>query len=293
MAIRSLKKLLHRLLRNYLLGSEDPQQLEFRHQGLLRLAREIDDKTRRVKARSLTPPPITSVDGGTPLGVHVQDEAAPWRTLDCLPDTIPGMITDQECQYYTWIGRFYSGRGDVVELGPWLGKSTRYILRGLKDNPRFTGRKLHVFDDFTWRASWMNNSVPAAEQLADGQDFRFLFEKYLGDLLPDVAVEQRHIISQGDGEHVRALEQWNRGPIEILYVDCGRTFEVNEGWYRLFSKSFIPGRTIILMQDWRLHREVPVQWYNQTKEFTDSKGAHLTLIHEVTQGGLAAFLFRG
>ena len=48
-----------------------------------------------------------------------------------------------------------------------------------------------------------------------------------------------------------------------------------------------------MMQDWRLHREVPVQWYNQTKQFTDSKGNQIELIHELTNGGLATFLFRG
>jgi hypothetical protein len=209
------------------------------------------------------------------------------------PDATPGMISDEECRYYSWIARYYAGIGAAVELGPWLGKSTRYILQGLRANPIFKGRKLHVVDDFIWRASWMNDKVTAAEQLPDGQDFRFLFEKYSRALLPDVVIEQRRITSHGDNDHVPPLEEWSHGPVELLYVDCGRTFEVNEAWYRLFSKSFIPDRTVIMMQDWRLHREVPAQWFNQTKLFTDSKGAQLTLIHELESGCLATFLYRG
>lgn len=46
------------------------------------------------------------------------------------------------------------------------------------------------------------------------------------------------------------------------------------------------------MQDWRLHRERPRKWYNQTKDFTD-KNPSLELIHEIKDGGIATFLYRG
>ena len=38
---------------------------------------------------------------------------------------MPGMITDEEAQYYEWIGTFYQRAGAAIELGPWLGKSTK------------------------------------------------------------------------------------------------------------------------------------------------------------------------
>jgi hypothetical protein len=47
------------------------------------------------------------------------------------------------------------------------------------------------------------------------------------------------------------------------------------------------------MQDWQLYKEQPPQPWNQTKEFTDSKGAALELVHELCDGAIGAFRFHG
>lgn len=79
----------------------------------------------------------------------------------------------------------------------------------------------------------------------------------------------------------------------MMFIDCGRTYEANQAWYAAFSSSFIPGGTLLVMQDWRLHRELPFKWYNQTLNFTEAKGEALLLIHELRDGGVGTFLFRG
>jgi hypothetical protein len=68
---------------------------------------------------------------------------------------------------------------------------------------------------------------------------------------------------------------------------------VNNSWYKYLRHSFITGRTLLMMQDWRLHRERPRKWFNQTLLFTQSKGSELELLHEVREGGLATFVFTG
>lgn len=78
-----------------------------------------------------------------------------------------------------------------------------------------------------------------------------------------------------------------------MYVDCGRTIEANKAWYRHFSPHFIPDGTLLVLQDWGTHREVPVRCYNQITQFVDSKGTALQLVHEVRGGTVATFLFRG
>jgi hypothetical protein len=50
--------------------------------------------------------------------------------------------------------------------------------------------------------------------------------------------------------------------------------------------------TLLIMQDWRAHRERPRLSYNQTMWFTTGP-PEMELIHEVSNGGLAAFLYRG
>src|SRR5262249_9380154 len=96
-----------------------------------------------------------------------------------------------------------------------------------------------------------------------------------------------------DGNEALPQLEWKGGAIEIIYIDCGRTIEANEAWWRIFASHFIPGRTLVIMQDWQLWKGQPPQWDNQTKECTDSKRAALELIHELRDGCIATFLYRG
>jgi hypothetical protein len=270
---------------------KDVQNLDLLSQQLTELTNEVNDKVRRLRAQAFQIPEILSFDNQQKLTIAVQEDNPPWAQV--CPDecNIPSMISREERQYYQYIGQFYSGRGEVVELGPWLGCSTFHILKGLATNPIFAARKLHVYDDFVWRASWMNDKVCESERLLNHEDFHFLFEKYTSSLQPSLQVDKRKITTLDGNDHIPQLA-WGGAPIEILYVDCGRTFEVNEAWYRIFCSSFIAEKTLLVMQDWRVHREVPVKWYNQTKQFTDSKDSNLQLLHEVQDGALATFLYR-
>lgn len=286
-----MKRFLKNAVRRILSSSSDARVLQSRYDGLLRLSLDVHDELRRVRARETHLPPVRSLDGQETLGVWVLHPHAPWRKLPFEPADIPGMISPEECRYYEYIGRFFSGVGEAVELGPWLGRSTHYIVKGLKPNPRFQGKKLHVFDDFVWRSAWMDRHLHSSARPRNHQDFQFLFDQYAGSLQADMIVQRRKITDH-DGNECLPPMTWD-DPIEFLYVDCGRTFAANEAWYSLLVRSFIPNRTLIMMQDWRLHREVPVQWYNQTKQFTDSKGAQIELIHELADGGIATFLYRG
>jgi len=215
---------------------------------------------------------------------------APWRGLPVKPIAVPGMISHEETQYYEYIGTVYEGRGEVVELGPWLGKSTTHIVRGLEKNRKFDGKQLHVFDDFVWRASWMDPHTPEDERLQNHADFSHLFKKYVEDVLPRLNVTRAKISNYDGNETVPRIE-WTHGPIEMMYIDCGRTVQANEGWFEIFSPSFIPDVSLLIMQDWRLHRERPRQPYNQTLWFTEAH-AELELVHELQEGAIASFLYR-
>mgnify|MGYP005819414411 CR=1 FL=1 len=233
-----------------------------------------------------------SFDGTEKLGIHVMRETPPWKGLANRVAESPGMITSEEASYYAWLTRFYSGQGRVVELGPWLGSSTIAIQAGLSKNPKFINEKLQVFDDFVWRKSWMDPYVEPADRLPNHSNFRHLFDRHTSAIANDLAVHQSRFAVYDGNEAVPPLD-WNQGRIEMIFVDCGRTIEANEGWYNALSRYFIPGVTLIVMQDWRLQRELPRKWYNQTVLFTESKGSQLRQIHEVRDGGVATFLYEG
>ena len=279
-------------LREIVSASNDPAVLEERYNSLVRISHVVGDKLRRLRAHQSTVPRIVSHDDSETLKVSVAEPDAPWSSTRVEAVNIPGMITNEEAKYYAWLGRFYSGAGEAIEIGPWLGRSTFFIAKSLIANPRFKGRRLNVYDDFVWRTAWMDEYVEPRDRQPNHADFRALFERYTSSISPHLHVERRRL-SLNDGNDQVPEFTWSGEPVEVVYLDVGRSFAVNEHWYWILRPSFIPDRTIIVMQDWRLHREVPPQWYNQTKLFTDSKQRELQLIHEVSDGGLAAFLFRG
>ena len=55
----------------------------------------------------------------------------------------------------------------------------------------------------------------------------------------------RVAITDYDGNRDRARIDWHNGPIEIMYIDCGRNIQANKGVVDAFSKSFIPGVTLL------------------------------------------------
>lgn len=264
-----------------------------------RVANKVDELKRQRRARetSASLPAVLSIEGSEKLEKSILGRNASWQGQTVPPCTIPGAISDEEKQYYVYMGRFYSGQGKVIELGPWLGCSTCHIVAGLRTNPRFQDQKLYVFDDFIWRSLWMDAAYrtaqkAGAQQQRHGESFRSTFDRYTEEFAQFLVVEARRFSLEAGNKGVPPLV-WEHGPIELCYVDCGRTYEVNQAWYDILRDSFIPDKTLLILQDWQTHKEVPVAAYNQMKAFTDSKGAELELVHELRSGSVGTFLYRG
>src|SRR5262249_7080365 len=158
----------------------------------------------------------------------------------------PGMILEEDRQYYSYIGKFYSGVGQVVELGCWLSRSTHYILKGLLPNPHFQGRKLYVHDGFVWQ-SWMDPWYNGHDRPAAGDSFLPLFERFTAHLREQLIVRQRSNLPDEGYEHLPPLT-WDEGPVEMLFVDCGPYFTVNQAWYEVFWPHLLPNKTLILLK---------------------------------------------
>lgn len=254
------------------------------------------ERQREVNVRVLEPylPGITT-DAGDVLTRSICQRSPPWARIEPLSCPIPGMLTEREKLYYLYLTRYYSGSGAVVELGTFLGMSTWYLLQGLKRNPRFS-TKLHCFDAFTWYESmtkWVRGTKVIPPDL--GGNFMPLFLDFMEDtgLIGDINAKRVNFIpSRAEEGDVPAFE-WTGGPIELLIVDAGRTLAINDGWWNSLVDHFIPGRTLIVMQDWQHFKAVPHVFWNQTKIFTDEKLADMDLIHEVSEAGVGTFLYKG
>lgn len=258
--------------------------------------RIVAQEARRQRSARRSPdivPEIRSCDGRQTLARSILDPQAPWTRIPVPHCPIPGMLTAAERRYYSYITPFYSGAGQVVELGPWLGLSTHYLLTGLLANPAFNGKTIQVYDDFTWRSSWMNKWLAGTDIQPPGNHESFLpiFRDQMQAHLDRLEIHRCKVADHDGNEALPPLE-WSGGGIELLVVDCGRSLRVNEAWYRALSPSFIPDKTLVIMQDWQNHKRVPEVWWENTRIFTEGKEGALDLIHEVDRAGLAAFIYR-
>ena len=189
MSYKALSFNTRRLLANSLLYSilrsasdDDLAPLEDAFASLDFVQVQIEDRIRQIKHSGR---PVSSCRT-TPILTSVIDDKAPWLQISVESLTMPGMTSDEEAQYYEYIGTLYEGFGAAVELGPWLGKSTRHIIRGLRGSPQFNNKKLFIFDDFIWRKSWMDRHAPEHLRLPNHSDFRALFESFVKDIQSDL-----------------------------------------------------------------------------------------------------------
>lgn len=251
----------------------------------------LEDKIRAISAPAGRVPSYQKPGSGPDLSYCIMRDASPWQQTHFDPVNIPGMISDEEIRYYHWLAPYYSGKYEVVELGPWMGHSTFHLASALKATLLAHDKRLHVFDDFVWRPDWMNRHMreedpPAPEAYGSFQNLFNYFTSSIGNLI-DV---QRGKIADYDGNESLQQITWSGELIELIVVDCGRTVKANQAWFDIFSPSFIPGRTLVVMQDWRWHRERPRKPYNQTWHFTEQNPC-LELVHEIVDGGIATFLY--
>jgi hypothetical protein len=61
-------------------------------------------------------------------------------------DPIPAMTTDAERECYYRLAKAAASKGQIVELGAWMGASTAYIAAGIRDSGE--DRKVLVYDHF-------------------------------------------------------------------------------------------------------------------------------------------------
>jgi hypothetical protein len=260
----------------------------------LRARHRLNATLRQRAARrdpSVTPPLVAPT--GERLVRSLLESRPPWHAAKPRILPIPGMLTSGEERYYEYITRFYSGCGEAVEVGSWLGRSTAHLALSLREQGGFRGKRLHVFDDFVWRSEWMTPALAGTELVPPSNHATFLplFESQVREFADLLTVTRGRLVDFDGNEEVEPI-RWNGSPIELIVVDCGRSLSVNEAWWRIFQPSLIPDRSLVVMQDWGHYASVPEVWWENTKVFTDHHASELDLVHELADGSLATFLYR-
>jgi hypothetical protein len=168
----------------------------------------------------------------------------PWRDVTLPPDAvgIPTMLSKMERRLLYSLARDYaSPDAAIVDAGSFLGGSTAALLAGVQDRPEpWSGPPVASYDLFQVddymvpKFFWDDPSV----RLRDSFRSRF-----------DAHVERfhvPHVVHEGDITQIG----WSGGPIDVLFLDVLKSWEINDAVLRDFFPSLVPGRSVIVHQDY-------------------------------------------
>lgn len=159
-------------------------------------------------------------------------------------DTLHGMTSREEQTYFrTYVRKSYSGEGEIVDLGCWLGSTTIPLAQGLRRsrNRRVIGKRVHAYDLFTWQ-KWMDPFLGGcARHYSPGESFLEEYESRTRSYSELIAVHAGDLSQIG----------WSGQPIEVLLVDAMKSWELAESIVEIFYRSLLPQKSILIHQDFK------------------------------------------
>lgn len=186
----------------------------------------------------------------------------PWANIDRSGDdlsTIPGMIQPIEKQMLFWAGRdYYSGFGEIVELGTFLGTSTECLSKGLGENQRVPDKdgRIHCYDLFLRSENVDRAYAPWLDPYNIGLNGSFL------PVVEHSLQAYRSFLQINAGDIMR--QTWIGRPIEVLFIDMAVSWTVSDQIIRRFFPALMPGKSLIIHQDY-CYQLAP--WLSITMEY--------------------------
>jgi len=178
-----------------------------------------------------------------------------------VPDThtVTTMLLPEERQLLHYLASEYcEDRGCIVDAGCFLGGSTTALALGVRGRQRRIGRptrtKIHSYDLFEAEEWTIGNLLPSS--FTPRQSFRSMLDENIRNVADLVEVHEGDITSQ----------PWAAGPIEILFIDCAKTWVVSDFITHHFFKALIPGHSIVIQQDyiwdcWNAWIHITMEYY--------------------------------
>jgi len=159
-------------------------------------------------------------------------------------DWLPGMTTPQEQVYLrNYAAGTYSGTGEIVDLGCWLGATTLALAQGLHENAKVHQRqgRIHAYDLFTWD-TWMQPwSHLCARQYTQGESFLDEFKVRTRGYSENIHIHAGNLMEAS----------WSEGPIECVVVDAMKSPDLAKFIVRGFYPSLVPERGLVFHQDFK------------------------------------------
>jgi hypothetical protein len=151
------------------------------------------------------------------------------------------MLSKTERKLLYGLARDFVGEGAIVDGGCFLGGSTAALLAGLRDRAAaWTGPPLSSYDLFRVEGYTIRKFFGDDPGVRIGDSFRRRFNANVERF--DVP----HEVHEGD---ITAIG-WAGGEIDVLFLDVLKSWEINDAALRDFFPSLVPGRSVIVHQDY-------------------------------------------
>ena len=201
-----------------------------------------------------------------------------WRVRRLLPNALVfGMTSKPEQNYFRhYAQNLFTGEGEIVDLGCWLGSTTIPLAKGLAQNPRGAGRRIHAYDLFVWE-KWMDPFLPGcAREYRVGESFLDEFQTRTR------AFADRIEVHPGDLQKLG----WSGGPIEFLLADAMKSWELAAFVVAHFFPKLLPGGGILVHQDFKHYY---TSWIHPIQHRLRD---YFSFEHDVPDSGSAVFRLR-
>ena len=150
------------------------------------------------------------------------------------------MLTSYELALLYSLARFYcADAGRIVDLGPLLGIGTNVMARGIRENPRIKEKRNYIYSYDLFLMENMQHFLPTS----DDKDTGSVFPRFM-----QLTREFSDIVCPIPGDLLQM--RWNKEPIEVLFVDLAKSWKLNAHVVRNFFPYLIPGRSIVIQQDY-------------------------------------------
>jgi len=133
---------------------------------------------------------------------------------------------------------WYTGAGEMIDGGPLLGLSTYAMARGLAENQRpvSTRRRIYSFDlflarDMGWHAEGSDSGTGSVLDR---------FVEINREYLDSISISAGDLLDMG----------WDGKPIEVLFIDVAKSWDLNAWTLRNWYPALIPGQSMVVHQDY-------------------------------------------
>jgi hypothetical protein len=206
---------------------------------------------------------------------------------------VPGMTLDDELKFFYWCcAKRHRPGNRVVELGPYVGRSTMALAAGVRRSADSTSKVMSI-DRFRWDRWMLANTfpytinglselqrarlTPAQLQPKENDSYRPIFDAYTERLKDSIEAVDADL----------ETFQWSGEPIDVLMIDAAKSWAAFDQIVRQFFPCMTDG-AVVIHQD---YKHAATYWLHPVTERMLERGI-LSVAENVHGTTCQAFRFR-